>query len=240
MNFFLTNDDGIDSPNLRLLAEMTLPFGTVTVVAPEKQCSAMSQHITVRGGLTVKSVQYPVEGVKAYTVSGTPADCVKVGLRFCVEEKPDYLFSGINMGINTGFDMCYSGTVAAALEGAMSGVPSIAWSTELDGDMGATKRYFPELCKLLLERKPEKGHLWNVNFPGIPAAECKGYLLDRFPACCAHYGDDYIPERRPDGSLFLDTVPDMNRDAEEGSDLHAVLNGYVAVGDFYNQVICYK
>ncbi|MBR0091563.1 MAG: 5'/3'-nucleotidase SurE [Lachnospiraceae bacterium] len=240
MNILLVNDDGIDSPNLVLLAEMTKPFGRVTVVAPETQCSAMSQHITVKGGLTLREAAFPVAETKAFTVSGTPADCVKVGLRFCMEEKPDYIFSGINMGINTGFDICYSGTAAAALEGAMAGIPSIAWSTVLNGDMGATKQFFPEICKTLLERKPKRGHIWNVNFPGIPAGECRGVLYDRYPAPVAHYGDDYIPEKRADGSLFLDTVPQMNRTAEEGTDLAAVMDGYVSVGDYFNAVICYR
>ena len=249
MNFLIVNDDGIDSPNLRLLAEMTKAYGDVTIVAPVRQCSAMSQRITVKGILEVREVKdYPLPGVKAYSVNGTPADCVKIGLRYCFEEKPDFVFSGINLGINVGYDICYSGTVAAAIEGAMHEIPSIAWSMMLgnsfqgvqEGETAVAKRYFSEVFEMLQQEPPAYGHIWNVNFPNCAPEDCKGILKGLRPADAPHYADGYKKVREDeDGGYDLDTFPVMNHEAPEGTDLNAVVNGYISVGDCFNPIMCY-
>ena len=126
----LVNDDGIRADGLAFLARLASRLGEVTVAAPDSQCSAMSHRITVHGELTVKKVSFPVPEVTAYSVSGTPADCVKVALHYLLSEKPDIVFSGINRGYNAGVDILYSGTVGAAMEALVNGIPAIAFSNE--------------------------------------------------------------------------------------------------------------
>ena len=108
MRILVVNDDGIKAEGIRRLAACAKKFGEVWVVAPARQCSAMSQRITVRENLEVRKADFPVMGVKAYSVDGTPADCVKVALNHLLPEKPDTVFSGINEGYNEGYDILYS------------------------------------------------------------------------------------------------------------------------------------
>ena len=109
MNILVVNDDSISAPGIALLAKAAMALGDVWVVAPEFQCSAMSQKLTLREPLAVKKVEdFPVDVRAAWQVSGTPVDCVKVALDYFLPEKPDYVFSGINNGYNAGFDIAYS------------------------------------------------------------------------------------------------------------------------------------
>ena len=128
MRILVVNDDGIKAPGIKRLVQMAAGLGEVWVVAPAAQCSAMSHRITVRGDLEVKPYDFPVTGVTAYSVGGTPADCVKVALGCLMTEKPDIVFSGINAGYNVGRDILYSGTIGAAMEALCWGVPAIAFS----------------------------------------------------------------------------------------------------------------
>ena len=117
MKILVVNDDSIHAPGIVLLAKAAMELGEVTVVAPANQCSAMSQRITIRGDMRVDKVQdFPVPVKAAYKVDGTPADCLKIAMQYLLEEKPDYVFSGINDGYNAGFDIAYSGTLGAAFE----------------------------------------------------------------------------------------------------------------------------
>lgn len=109
MRILVVNDDGIKAPGIKRLVQMAAGLGEVWVVAPAAQCSAMSHRITVRGDLEVKPYDFPATGVTAYSVGGTPADCVKVALGYLMTEKPDIVFSGINAGYNVGRDILYSG-----------------------------------------------------------------------------------------------------------------------------------
>ena len=121
MRILITNDDGINAIGIHKLAEMAKKLGEVWVVAPEGQCSAMSQKITVSDKIRLaKAPDFPVSGVKAYRLGGTPADCVKVAVEYLMTEKPDVVFSGINNGYNAGIEVSYSGTVAAAMEALLN------------------------------------------------------------------------------------------------------------------------
>ena len=116
MNILIVNDDSIYAPGIELLAKAAAQLGRVWVVAPAQQCSAMSHKITIWGNLHIEKVDnFPVEVEGAYKVEGSPADCVKVALDYILEEKPDYVFSGINNGYNVGYEIAYSGTMAAAV-----------------------------------------------------------------------------------------------------------------------------
>ena len=128
MKILISNDDSIHAPGIALLAKVAMEFGEVTVMAPAQQCSAMSQRLTVFNDLKLEKVEdFPVPVHAAYKVDGTPADCVKVALHYVLEEKPDYVFSGINDGYNVGYDISYSGTLGAAFEAVKNGVPAIAF-----------------------------------------------------------------------------------------------------------------
>ena len=228
MKILVVNDDSIHAPGIALLAKAAMELGEVTVVAPAHQCSAMSQKITIRGDMRVDQVaDFPVPVKAAYMVDGTPADCVKIAMQYLLEERPDYVFSGINDGYNAGFDIAYSGTVGAALEAVMNGVPAIAFSARENGNPGAAEAYLPVVLEALLARPAEPGRVWNVNFPDCAAAQCKGVLYGRTPAACSFYDNDYV--RTGDALSIRVTNPGPDR-CKEGSDIHAVLHGYVSVG----------
>lgn len=119
MQILVVNDDSIAAPGISLLAKAAAELGEVTVVAPAHQCSAMSQKLTLREVLAVEKVEdFSVNVQGAYRLDGTPVDCVKVALDYILEDRPDYVFSGINNGYNVGFDIAYSGTLGAAFEAA--------------------------------------------------------------------------------------------------------------------------
>ena len=153
MKILVANDDGIRSPGLEHLVRMARNLGEVWVVAPSGQCSAMSQRISVFGTLDLQPVpDYPVEGVRAWTVSGSPADCVKVALACVMPEKPDLVFSGINQGYNVGTDILYSGTIGVTMEALANGIPAMAFSTENGEDLRVADAWMLPLVRELLEQ----------------------------------------------------------------------------------------
>lgn len=237
MRILVVNDDGINAPGIHRLAEMARKLGEVWVVAPDSQCSAMSQRITVRADLLVKKEEIPVEGVHAYSVSGTPADCVKVAIQHILPERPDVVFSGINGGYNAGVDLLYSGTVGAAMEALSEGVPAIAFSSEKESGYEVTDAYLYAIAKELVAEKLPANEIWNVNFPCCPMSEFKGILKDRKPAQTQFYLDHYERTEQPDGSILLSAEGILITDAEEGTDIGAVLAGYISIGRVRNAVL---
>ena len=166
MRILIVNDDGIKAPGIRKLAELSMQLGKVWVVAPKSQCSAMSQRITLFEDIEVTPECYDLDGVRAYSVGGTPADCVKVALEFLMPEKPDVVFSGINSGYNTGIDILYSGTVGAAMEALANGIRSFAFSNKNDTSWETADAYLISIVKELLDENLSMDRIWNVNFPG--------------------------------------------------------------------------
>lgn len=230
MNILITNDDGINAPGIAVLAEVASAFGDVTVVAPASQCSAMSHRITFKP-MKVEEHQLGIPGVKAYSVDGTPADCVKTAVDALMEGKPDVVLSGINNGYNVGFDIAYSGTVGAAMEALMLGIPAVALSQLDVDDFAASRHYLPQILPELLAAAPSATEIWNVN---IPAFNCKGIRRD----CTVSRGGYYngtMELRTENGELFSQYPPyapeDFPIDAgTPGSDLEAVTDGFVAIG----------
>ena len=160
MKILVVNDDSIHAPGIALLAKAAMELGEVTVVAPAHQCSAMSQKITIRGDMRVdQAADFPVPVKAAYMVDGTPADCVKIAMQYLLVERPDYVFSGINDGYNAGFDIAYSGTIGAALESVMNGIPAIAFSAREFCDPGAMEVYLPRVLQELLQALPKPGKI---------------------------------------------------------------------------------
>lgn len=237
MRILVVNDDGIDAVGIVRLAKAAKELGEVWVVAPAAQCSAMPQRITVRDTLTVKPADFPIDGVKAYSVSGTPADCVKVALMELLPQKPDIVFSGINEGYNAGHDILYSGTIGAATEALSNGIPAIAFSTEANDVYDVTDAYLLPIAAELLDKKLPANVMWNVNFPGCCLSEYKGILWDRVPANHQFYSDNYNRQDKADGSFVLTVCGIPVAQAEEGTDIKAVLDRYISIGTISNAVI---
>ena len=231
----ITNDDGIDADGMRRLVEAAKAFGEVLVVAPDGQRSASAHSIAIRHPLDVFEYAYPVPGVTAYTCSGMPADCVRVGVRYILKDKPDLVLAGINYGYNSATDIQYSGTCGAAFEGAFQGVHSIAVSENASDCHEVTDHYLHEVLDELIHTPLSYGMIHNVNFPGCPLSECKGILRDRTVSRSMFYDDKYKKLKKLEKSGYQIIVDgQFNNKAEEGTDMHALVNNYVSIGRVNN------
>lgn len=239
MTILIVNDDGITAKGIEKLAKAATKFADVYVVAPASQCSAMSQRITINANLSVEEVDFPVPVKGAYAIGGTPADCVKVALNMILDKKPDYVFSGINFGYNVGFDVRYSGTVGAAMEGLMYGVPSAAFSNDFGDCYDTVDRYLEEIIAEIIKADPLEGSIWNVNFPAIKAGECKGILRDRKLAPLQIIMDNYSWETDENGKrcvhasgIFtpIEKIPDE-------TDAKALYQNYISIGTIKCEVL---
>ena len=234
MKILVVNDDSIHAPGIALLAKAAMELGEVTVVAPANQCSATSQRITIRGDMRVDEVQdFPVPVKAAYKVDGTPADCLKIAMQYLLEEKPDYVFSGINDGYNAGFDIAYSGTLGAAFEAVMNGVPAMAFSNAMHSPLDIAETYLTDIIRELTEAGQGRGEVWNVNLPAVAPDQLKGILRDRTVAPIQFYSENYRETRLPDGAVALtgQGLPLAGQDeTPAGTDVEAVLRGYISIG----------
>ncbi len=175
MRILITNDDGYEAKGIRTLAEIMSRFGDVTVIAPKKHQSGMSMAVS----LGFKQIAYKDLGNGWHYVDATPASCVKFGLNtMFLDNFPDVVVSGINHGSNASTASCYSGTLGAAEEAALNGIPAIGVSLDTlhpDADFSAVEKYFGDIFNSLMKDYPTRyGVYYNVNFPNIPAEEIKG------------------------------------------------------------------
>lgn len=241
MKILVVNDDSIHSPGIALLAKAAMEFGEVTVVAPADQCSAMAHKISIHDSMKVEKVEdFPVPVKSAYKVEGTPADCVKVALHYVLEEKPDYVFSGINDGYNVGYDVAYSGTLGAALEAVMSGIPAMAFSNTMHAPLTIAQAYLVPVIRELMEVGQGRGEVWNVNFPAVEPGELKGILRDRTVAPIPFYSENYLKIKNEDGSVSLKAMGEPMKAGDpvpEGTDAEAVLRGYISIGKVKSMVL---
>ena len=226
----ITNDDGIKSSGIIRLAKAAQKYGEVWVVAPDSQRSAASHSLTLHGTFDVYEADFPVEGVRAYAISGTPADCIRVGVLNIMPEKPDVIFTGINFGYNAGSDVQYSATVGAALEGLFQGIPSIAFSEGTNDGYILTDLYLERIIDEVIGMKAGDNQIINVNFPTCKPEEFKGVLYDRFVSKGCIYRDTYDSTPLPDGGTRYEVHGHYNEDVEEGSDLRALFDNYISIG----------
>lgn len=234
MNILIANDDGINAEGIIVLARHAKKFGNVTVVAPANQCSAMSQRITIFEDLEIKICDFPVDGVKAFSVSGTPADCVMTATDYLAAEKPDIVFSGINSGYNVGLDIAYSGTIGAASEALMRGIPAIAFSKSHLTDFELVEKELDGIIEELLKTELPANSMWNVNFPQCGAADCKGILRNRSVARTTGYYNGVFVRAETDKGFYL-TSKNIGADlthAAEDSDVRAVMENYISIGTY--------
>lgn len=248
LRILVTNDDGINAPGLVALAEEAKKFGDVTVIAPAEQCSGMSVKLTIQKPMIFSECKdFPVHGVKAYSLAGTPADCAKLAIKNIFPEKPDYVFSGINAGFNAGFDCMYSGTIGAIHEALTFGVKAIAFSvgdiTEGswigDCNFDIFNITADNIIKELMNADIEKNAFWNVNFPACPREQFRGILHNTKLSQVRPYDDIMRKDILPDGTVTYTLVGNLiNKESTPvGSDIHAVLNGYVSIGKVFNSYI---
>lgn len=232
MRFLLVNDDGIQAPGLLTLARAALRFGEVWLVAPARQCSGMSQKLSIFDEMHLKSVEYPALVRTAWSLDGTPADCVKLALEKLLPEKPDFVLSGVNNGWNCGFDIAYSGTVGACMEAVSGGVPAMAFSAPDQTELAGTEALLPAILEELLAQPLEPGEIWNVNFPKGGPDEICGILRNRKLAPRQFYNGFYYSRTDEDGREFYRQKGMLisREQAADGSDIAAVLDGFVSVG----------
>ncbi|MFR9235778.1 MAG: 5'/3'-nucleotidase SurE [Eisenbergiella massiliensis] len=171
----------------------------------------------------------------AYSVAGTPADCVKVGIRHLMQDRPDVVFSGINCGYNVGVDILYSGTVGAAMEALLNGIPAIAFSEERGGTSEVADACLLSVAEKLLEAGCAPDEIWNVNFPGCPLRELRGIRENRIPEKTQFYMDNYLVEEGPEGGCSFRLRDPVQAAAR--TDMEAVLERYISIGKIRNTVL---
>lgn len=229
MHILLTNDDGISAPGLAAMYRELTSLGQVTVAAPESAQSASAHAITINAPLMVQEVHVH-NAFHGHAVSGRPVDCVKLALQELVQRPVDLLVSGINDGANVGINVLYSGTVAAAAEGAMLGIPSVAVSLERgeELDFARAARIAAALVRRMVERGLRPGMLLNVNIPNFGRGAPKDVRV--VPQSVQVMDDHYVAHEGPDGvrQYWLQGKYGPVNRAEE-TDLRDLLDGHVTV-----------
>ena len=225
MRILLSNDDGYFSPGLQTLAETLSALGEVVVVAPERDRSGASNSLTLDRPLAVRKSH-----LGYFYVNGTPTDCVHLAVTGLLEAQPDMVVSGINQGANMGDDTIYSGTVAAATEGFLLGIPSIAISLA-----SKAERHYPTAARVAanlvarFQQEPlRQPMLLNVNVPDVPEADLRGMLVTRLGR--RHKAEGVVRSTNPRGeTVYWIGAAGTAQDAGEGTDFHAVANCFVSV-----------
>lgn len=230
MRILLTNDDGIYAPGLIALAEELPKLGTVEICAPATQQSGVGHSITYLTPLFAEEHKRDGEHF-GWAVHGSPADCVKLGLLEFCKERPDILVSGINSGSNVGLNVLYSGTVAAAIEGAFFGIPSFAVSLaqEAPPDYDQTAKLAVDLIRQLVDQGIQEKDLWNLNFPSSSKEGPKGV---KFVPMGVDRADETIEHRTdPRGRSYYwsGNDPFSGQSKLQGTDVGEMVHGYVTV-----------
>ena len=172
----VTNDDGVNAPGIRTLIEVLNEIGEVVVVAPDSPQSGMGHAITIDSTLFVRRVNSNNVSQIEYSCSGTPADCVKLGIREVLKRKPDLCVSGINHGSNSSINVIYSGTMSAAIEAGIEGIPAIGFSLlnyKWNADFSKSKSFVKTISQMVLKHGLPNGVVLNVNIPDIPGQDIK-------------------------------------------------------------------
>ncbi len=226
----ITNDDGITAPGIRALVEAVKDLGHVIVVAPDSPQSGMGHAITIGSPLRLHKVDM-FEGVDSWQCSGTPADCVKLAKDKILHTKADLCLSGINHGANNSINVIYSGTMSAAMEAAIEGIPSIGFSLcdfKFDADFTLAKTVVHEMTTRMLAQPMPEHTLLNVNVPVVSAENYKGLKICR--QAYAKWEENFDHRVDPRGKDYYWMVGKfLNMDKEPGSDVEALENGYASV-----------
>jgi 5'-nucleotidase len=229
-SILVSNDDGICAPALLPLKQALDQIGEVTVIAPDRQRTASGHAKTMHKPLRMKEVTL-ADGALAYACSGTPSDCVAMAVLGFLSSAPDLVVSGINPGANVGQDITYSGTLAAAFEGAVSGIPSIAASLDTfgDGDFTYAARFVAGLAGEVLARGLPRNVLLNVNVPDVTEEEIAGIEITRLGKRL--YRDQLIRREDPRGRAYywIGGPRPTGETGEEGTDFWALASHRVSI-----------
>lgn len=227
----VSNDDGITSKGIRVLVNVMRQLGEVVVVAPDSPQSGMGHAITI--GETLRLYEEDIfQGVQAYKSSGTPADCVKLAKHYVLKDRqPDLVVSGINHGSNTSISVLYSGTMSAAIEGALEGLPSIGFSLcdySSKADFSHVEEYVYKISKQVLENGISKGVALNVNFPPKRFESIKGIKVCR--QAHAKWQEEFSERYDPNGRKYFWMAGNfVNFDKGEDNDEWAIANNFVSI-----------
>lgn len=229
MRILVTNDDGILAPGIAALAEALEPLGDIDVVAPAEGQSGSAHAITFMTPLITQQVTVGGK-LKGWSVDGSPADCVKLAVCELCGGRPDLVVSGINAGSNRGVDVIYSGTVAAAVEAAFIGIPSLAISLEASRelDFARAARHARGIVERAVQLGISPGMVLNVNIPRLDRGEPKGVKV--VPQSTTPWTDSYDRRTDPRGRAYFWLTDQGDREPEEhDTDLSALRDGYITV-----------
>ncbi|MCC7232706.1 MAG: 5'/3'-nucleotidase SurE [Bacteroidia bacterium] len=226
----VTNDDGITAPGLHALVEAVKDLGDITVVAPDSPQSGMGHAITVHNPLRLDPVDVHGDHMW-YQCSGTPVDCVKIAIDKILRRKPDLCVSGINHGSNSSINVIYSGTMSAAMEGAIEGIPSVGFSLlnySLEANFTASKTIAHKITSNILRHGLPQGTLLNVNIPDLSLMDIRGIKICRqaMAKWVEEFDERLDPNKR---KYYWLTGKFINQDKGEDTDEWALANGFVSV-----------
>lgn len=226
---FISNDDGVDAPGLRCLIDYVWQFGDVIAAAPSGPHSGQSSAISIDKPLRIKR-HADYKGARIYSVSGTPVDCVKLGLHALAPRRPDLLLAGINHGSNSGNSTIYSGTMGAVFEGCMVGIPSVGFSLTThswDADFSGCEDYIPEIVKKVLTKGLPKNICLNVNIP----ARCRPQGVKLCHASQGHWSEEYQEYTDPMGNPFYFLTGRFTPDNpdDNGADIYWLDRKYITI-----------
>ena len=227
----VTNDDGITAPGVRALIDVMRHMGDIIVVAPDSPQSGTGHAITINNTLHINKVSAEGAPFDEYSCSGTPVDCVKLAVNEILKRKPDLCVSGINHGSNSSINVIYSGTMSAAVEAGIEGIPAIGFSLmdfDWNADFEAVKPFVKKIAKEVLDNGLPEGVVLNVNFPKLKTPEVKGIKVCR--QAKAIWMEKFDKRKTPQGKdYYWLTGEFVNQDAGEDTDEWALANGYVSV-----------
>lgn len=242
MKILISNDDGIYAEGLYQLAKRMAGLGKVAVVAPDKEQSAIGHAITMHQPLRCRKIKLRDLDIDAWWVSGTPADCIKLGVETLLKDRPDLILSGINNGENLGTDIIYSGTVSAAIEGSIFNIPSMAvsYATHGEADFAAAAEAAVKIIRQLLDKAIEHKTLLNINIPEIKSiSELKGVKLAKLGV--KKYRNNFEERKDPRGNSYYWLAGELVEDEiGEDTDIYAIRNGYASITPLHVDFTCFE
>ncbi len=238
----VVNDDGITAKGIRSLVKAMLPLGDVTVVAPDRPQSGMGHAVTIHGIIRARAYDMQLDpSLVSYTCSGTPVDAVKLALAHLMDDQPDLIVSGINHGSNSSINVIYSGTMSAAVEGAVEGIPSIGFSLldwDADADFDASAHYASAIAQHVLERGIPRNTCLNVNIPKGLQKDIRGVKICR--QAKAIWKENFEKRTDPMGhDYFWMTGSFHNLDHGEDTDEFALAHNYVSIVPVQHDLTAY-
>ena len=227
----VTNDDGVTAPGIRTLVSVMKTIGDVVVVAPDSPQSGMGHAITLDSTLHIEKIYVETNGYDTYSCSGTPADCVKIALNEILDRRPDLVVSGINHGSNSSINVIYSGTMSAAIEAGIEGIPAIGFSLldySWNADFSQSKDFIRKITLNALNNGIPKGVVLNVNIPAVKKSDIKGVKICR--QAMAYWVEEFDKRKNPLGQeYYWLTGKFVNKDQGEDTDEWALKNNYISI-----------